>query len=70
MAGFFYVMSLREKVESELQGALQSVIDARSDAEMEAAKTQWQKAYRELERLNAAEALLKEIMKHGNQSQS
>ena len=71
MAGFFYVMSLREKVEAELQDALQSVIDARSDADMEAAKKQWQKAYQELERLNAAEALLKEIMKkHGNQSES
>jgi len=70
VAGFFYVMSLREKVESDLQGALQSVIDARGDAEIEAAKKQWQKAYQELERLNAAEALLKEIMKHGNQPES
>ena len=69
MAGFFYVMSVREKVESELQGALESVINARSDAEIESAKTQWQKAYQELERLNAAEGLLKEIMKHGNKSQ-
>ena len=69
VAGFFYVMSLREKVESELKNALQSVIDARGDTEIEAAKTKWRKAYQELEALNSAEALLKERRKHGNKSQ-